>query len=159
MTTDVPGMSPDDERTKAALDHAWNHFQLHASQRIAVFNYFVVASGIAFAGLASAVQAPGRRALAGIPVGIAMMILAIVAAKLDQRGSELVKRAEEALSEAERLLLPPFGRLFARTRGGDLSTGHWSFTRSFRCLFWLVGLFGAGGCAVAIAVAYDLVRI
>ncbi len=159
MTTEALGASSDDERSKAALDHAWRHFQLHASQRIAVFNYFVVASGIAFAGLASAVQAPGRRALMGIPVGIAMIILAIVAAKLDQRGSELVKRAEEALSEAEHLLLPPFGRLFTRTRDGDLSKGHWSFSRSFRCLFWLVGLFGAGGCAVAVAAAYDLVRI
>ena len=36
---------------KDLLEHAWKYFQLHAAQRIAVFNFFVAASGLQTAGL------------------------------------------------------------------------------------------------------------
>ena len=49
-------------RDDGALAHAWAYFQLHAAQRITIFNYFVVLSGILATGLAAAIQAPPRLA-------------------------------------------------------------------------------------------------
>jgi hypothetical protein len=37
-------MAPDDRNEKAALDHVWHHFDLHAGQRMSLFNFYLVTS-------------------------------------------------------------------------------------------------------------------
>lgn len=143
----------DDARARLLIEHAWRYFQLHATQRIAVFNFFVVASGLTFAGLATVLQAQDGRALLGVPVGALMMLMAFVFWKLDQRGAFLVKHAEAAMAEAEKVALPPEGRLFATESNRGVAKRHWSFGRSFRVFFAVVALAGLTGIVVSAAKA------
>lgn len=67
-----------DVQAQPLLEHAWKHFQLHAAQRISVFSFFVVLSGIDFAGLAGTLQLSGRRAWLGLPVGLLVAAMAFL---------------------------------------------------------------------------------
>ena len=141
----------DDARARLLIEHAWKYFQLHATQRIAVFNFFVVSSGLTFAGLATVLQAQDARALLGVPVGALMMLMAFVFWKLDQRVAFLVKHAEAAMVEAEKVALPPAGRLFANAEVRGVADRHWSFGRSFRVFFAVVALAGLTGVTFSVA--------
>lgn len=150
----TPAMGPgrDDAAAKASLEHAWRYFQLHAAQRITVFNYFLVATGLAFAGVATAVQANDWRVALAIPGGVLLAMTAFVCWKLDQRSAFLVKQAEAALAAAEREVLPPSGRLFAMGEAVDSKPrGHWTYGRTFRTVFLMVGIIGLASSAIAAA--------
>jgi len=47
------------EPSRDMLDYAWRYFSLHAGQRIAIFNFFVVLSGLSLPGLAACLQRGG----------------------------------------------------------------------------------------------------
>ncbi len=86
-------------------DYAWQWFALHAKQRVTMFNYFLVASGI----LANAYGLLLREQLwtiAMVAAGIGL-IVTLVSLGLDSRNRQLVKLGEEVLTEIERLHLFP----------------------------------------------------
>lgn len=61
------------------------YFSLHATQRITVFNYFVVFAGILSTGLAATIRAPNRLAFVGIALRLLLSFLSFLFWKLDQR--------------------------------------------------------------------------
>jgi hypothetical protein len=109
------------EEVKEARSYAWNYFALHADQRMKLFNFFLVLSGLIL-GAFPAVRnmAPGLKVVALLPSFL--VLSAFIFWRLDERTRRLVKNAEAALKFLdERWSAPPPGdgmphylRLFER---------------------------------------------
>ena len=96
----------DRELLHLKLDYAWRWFALHAKQRVTMFNYFLVASGV----LANAYGLLVREGLWGVAIVAASIgcMVGLVSWGLDLRNRQLVKLGEEALTEIEEeYLFPP----------------------------------------------------
>jgi hypothetical protein len=141
---------------QAALDHAWRYFELHANQRFAVFNFYTVFVGLLTAGLGVALQGSQRFAMLGVVLGLMIILLSFVFWKLDQRGAMLIKHSEGIL---EKLELHTVGLDFAvfanepaayhlATRGRGLGR-LWTFGRSLRLIFIVIGFIGFGGTVLS----------
>jgi len=146
-----------DPRSEKALDHAWNYFELHAQQRMSVFNFYVAIAGLIAAGIATALQEPKLYFL-GVALGALLALASFVFWKLDQRVSFLLKRSETSLSELEeRLIVERTAMLFAtepqhtdfETTKGNSWIRMWTYGRSFRVMFWAVGAFGLASATFA----------
>ena len=138
-----------------ARDHVWGYFELHAGQRLTMFNFFVVLSGLVTAGLGATMQGSPHMAVLGIMLGVVLMLLSFVFWKLDQRSSFLVKHAEDAAIEIEKHLLPLAGQLFAHEPArlqsivaGRCLSGIWTFGRSLRFAFGGMAMVGAATAAI-----------
>jgi len=132
-----------------ALAHAWAYFQLHAAQRITIFNYFVVFSGILATGLAAAIQGPPRLASVGVALGLLLALLAYLFWQLDRRTSFLVKHAEDAIKLQE----PAGARLMNdevdKTRIARKNDSLWTYSEVFRVIFSVMAMVGIGGAIVS----------
>jgi hypothetical protein len=140
-------------------EHAWRYFELHANQRIAVFNFFLLASGAIAAGLATTLQGTPRFSSLGIALGALLMLVAFIFWKLDQRASFLIKHAENALAETERafpaneaclfLFEPKASKQASQT--ASWWSKQWTYGQAFRFVFIVMGLFGVAGAALSLA--------
>jgi len=143
--------------TEKALDHVWRYFALHAQQRISVFNFFIVLSGILSTGIGAGLQA-GRPMTPVVAIlGALLALLSFVFYQLDKRVSELVKLAEAGLILGENTCMPEFARIVAeeaKRRSAAVSPETWTFGRSFRLIFWVMGIAGviASACALYLRV-------
>lgn len=139
-----------------ALDHAWRYFALHAQQRISVFNFFVVLSGILATGIGAGVQAGKPMAPVVAILGALLALFSFVFYRLDERGSELVKLAEDSLASSEDKCMPLHARIVAeagRRRVSDITTAKtWTFGESFKLMFRVMGVAGF------VATVYSLYR-
>lgn len=105
--------------TKERLDYAWKWFAYHADQRVKLFNYMFVATGILATGAASALK-PGEEnfLIAGI-LSFLGLCLGLSFRQLDKRNSTLVWYGEDVLRQIEREELFHGQTLhFAREVGG-----------------------------------------
>jgi len=122
---------------------------LHAQQRISVFNFFIVLSGILATGIGAGFQAGKTMTPVVAILGALLALFSFVFYRLDGRGSELVKLAEAALILGENTCMPEFARIIAeegKSRAPAASSPKtWTFGRSFRLIFWVMGI--AGGVA------------
>ena len=138
-------------------EHAWRYFELHANQRIAVFNYFLVVSGAIAAGLATTLQGTQRFASLGIALGGLLVLVAFVFWKLDQRVSFLIKLAESALSETEHAFSAHSVCLFlfeprntsAAAANASWWSRHWTYGKAFRLVFVVMAVFGIAGATLS----------
>lgn len=133
----------------AGSDHAWRYFELHAAQRMTVFNFFAGLTGLLLGGIAASLQASPSFGWIGLFLGGLLAVLALVFWKLDQRVSGMIKLAEHALEEIEVRTMPAPCRLFTHDRSASTSgaqpssTGSvWTFGRSFRLLFAVIAALG-----------------
>jgi hypothetical protein len=141
------------------LDHAWRYFELHAGQRMSLFNFFLVVSGVILAGLAACLQLTGSLRLLGLCLGVLLAVVAFTFWKLDQRVSFLIKHAEDAIVGIEKLLPLDVARLFSNERGrtaAHKSVGiglvrPWTYGSAFRFIFWIMGLVGISGGTLSLA--------
>lgn len=138
------------------LDHAWRYFALHAGQRISMFNFFVVVSGLVGAGLGACLQKGGHFYLLGAGLGALLSLVSFVFWKLDQRTSFLVKHAEDAISELEQSFPVTNARLVGNERPKTDAEGSrlWTYGAAFRLVFRVVASIGVLGtilCLVAYA--------
>lgn len=131
-----------------ALAHAWAYFELHAAQRITVFNYFVVFSGILATGLAATLQAAPRLASVGVALGLLLTLLSYLFWQLDRRTAFLVKHAEEAIATLEPDGARLVGEEAARSTAAANSEGLWTYKQVFRVIFLVMALVGLAGAAV-----------
>lgn len=132
------------------LDHAWRYFALHAEQRMTVFNFFVASAGLALTGMAWTLADGSRRWPLGVAAGLGAAALSFVFWRLDQRGAQLVKAAEDALAISEAKLpsacaVVTAERALASNAGWSHLSSPWTFGRSFRLLFSVVALLGILG--------------
>ena len=131
-----------------ATDHAWRYFELHAHQRVTVFNYYIVFAGIILAGLAASLQSNDDFAALGIALGILLVLLSWVFWQLDRRTAFLVKHAERALETLE-VELPIEAQLFHQEPQAPKPKWHWTYGRSFRFIFLVMSLVGLAGAILA----------
>lgn len=138
------------EMAQAGLDHAWRHFELHAGQRMTVFNFYTVASGLLAAGLAATIQGSAKLAWFGVILGLLVALTSLVFWKLDQRAGWLLKHAERAMVHAEANAVEAAARVFSDQddafdvdrRNRNALTRPWTFGESFRLLFLVMSAFG-----------------
>jgi hypothetical protein len=84
------------------FEYALRYFELHASQRMSTFNFFVVLSALLISGLIKTFEKDFSYPQMGYSVSFALMLVSVVFWKLDQRVRFLIKHAEEALSDLEK---------------------------------------------------------
>jgi hypothetical protein len=136
--------------SEAMLEHTWRYFELHANQRMSVFNFFVVMSSALAAGNAASLQGSAKLAGIGIVLGSLLPLVSFVFWKLDQRVSFLIKHAEAALAEIESSLPTERARLFSLEPASTTTAKNnasrwvrqWSYGCSFRLIFVVMALFG-----------------
>jgi hypothetical protein len=149
-------MRDDQGASEEVWEHAWKYFELHANQRMSMFNFFVILVGLVFAGLAASLQLSGALGLAGAGLGVLLAGMSFVFWKLDQRTAFFLKHAEQALIAWESRIEPTY-RLFVNERSrtaeqdsGRLWSRQWTYGRSFRVVFVVTGLLGVAGAMLAI---------
>ncbi|MFZ3153300.1 hypothetical protein [Pseudomonas sp.] len=141
-----------------SLDHAWRYFELHANQRMTVFNFFLVATGLISAGIAASLQSDKNLTLLGVFLGILLAFISFIFWKLDQRVCSLMKSAELAMASLESVFPIDTVHLFkgeSALTNEACSTGnswirHWTYGQSFRVTFWTTGIFGASSALFSI---------
>jgi hypothetical protein len=135
---------PDEAPDKAAIHHAWRYFELHAAQRMSLFNFYLILSGLVLAGIAGSYARPSLQGVDAV-LGVILALVALIFWKLDQRACFLMKRAELVLAEME-CVLPVAARLFRsepeHTEGAGQEQGVWTYGKSFRLVFWCTGIAG-----------------
>jgi hypothetical protein len=144
--------SPEVAATQAR-EHAWKYFELHAHQRIAVFNFFLVLSGALAAGIAATLQGSQRFSSLGVALGVLLALVSFLFWKLDQRVAFLVKHAEVALTQIEGFFPDAEAQLFvhepskttAAKQQSSVWSRQWSYGRVFRFLFASMALVGISG--------------
>lgn len=141
--------------------YAWDYFQLHSSQRIATFNFYITLSTAILAGIGTALQRNFNLPEMAIVLGILLGLISFIFWKLDRRNKMMIKGVEKALKEIEDHVMPrgeneiPKMSLFHRDDAEVIrrrrishivpGQGHFSYTDCFNLLFWTFGMIGAVG--------------
>lgn len=147
----------DKSGAQLAMEHAWKYFEVHAAQRLSIFNFFVVMLGSVTAGVAATFETSHNWSYIGLVLSFVLLLLSFVFWKLDQRTAFLVKHAEQVLIEAEKALLSDSQRIFTsevgitskRTRGPAFQR-MWTYSQSFRLIFVFAALLAVLGFAISL---------
>jgi hypothetical protein len=128
-----------------AREHAWKYFEVHANQRMALFNFFIVLSGLLLTGIGVCITGADNLRIPGVILCVGLTFISLIFYKLDQRTRFFIKRAELVLAELE-IELPVCARLFREEPGATQQAAKdeavWTYGRSFRFVFWISGLIG-----------------
>ena len=138
---------------QGSLDYAFRYFDLHAQQRMTVFNFFLFLSGALAGGIGASLTGDEPFALSGLFLSSLLMLLSLVFYKLDRRTSFLIKHAESALIKSEKVVIRKGSRLvgseeeaFKAWQGTkNFFTRGWSYSLCFLVVFCgtaIVGLIG-----------------
>lgn len=138
------------------LESNLKYFEIHAAQRLTVFNFYVALSGTILAGIAAISQGSARFALAGAVLGLLLAAISFVFLKLDERTSFLVKHAEGIIKKIESEYLPQdlgvFGleesSTFNAQRSKRFPCKMYTYGQLFSTIFWIFGLIGLIGFIV-----------
>lgn len=135
----------DDINNQRAFDHAWRYFELHAQQRITVFNFFLAISGLVSAGVGVCLQQGTKFSILASLLGIFLALISFIFWKLDQRVSEMIKLAEGAICQVEAAIAGSNILIFTKERQSSPANslfGIWTYGRCFRVSFLTVGIVG-----------------
>ncbi|NOK61092.1 MAG: hypothetical protein GFH27_549307n75 [Chloroflexi bacterium AL-W] len=146
--------------------YAWDYFQLHSSQRIATFNFYITLSTAILVGIGTALQHNINLPEMAMVLGSLLSLISFIFWKLDQRNKMMIKGVEEALKEIEDHIMPreenEIPRISLFLRDDDATTrrrrivqvffwnGHFSYTNCFNWLFWTFGMLGAVGILLGV---------
>jgi hypothetical protein len=113
FTQPPPPESPVDELLKLRQAYAWEWFKYHATQRVMMFNYFLVVTGI----MANAYVASLKEGLREVTVTLAVLgtLASMAFLLLDVRNAQLVDRGRKVLGELEKDQI--FGRQSVGSEG------------------------------------------
>lgn len=89
------------EINQTLLDHAWKYFEIHADQRIKLFNFYLVIIAASGSALTYILQNKNQ-SLLGVFLGLFLIFVSYIFWKLDQRTSFLIKQAEKILKNLEK---------------------------------------------------------
>ena len=149
--------------------YVWNYFQLHASQRLITFNFYIVISTAIAAGYIVALGVSSIPVLA-IMLGFTISLLSFIFWKLDVRNKLLTKNAEEALKYLEALtytlgdknesnVLKIFTYEEEQTNRLKMNKSFWpwknhySYSKCFNIVFGVFGILGLLGMVYAIVIS------
>lgn len=158
---------PNSDEYKEQREYAWKYFQLHAGQRMASFNFFVVIAALLTAGVAGTLKTDGEYEAIGFALGLSLAVISFIFWKLDERVGYLIKHAETALKAIEKTGKGEEEGTLATTmlfcaeeertsqiqgRQGRLPWNwHLSYSDCFGAIYLIFGLLGVVGCVWAIA--------
>jgi hypothetical protein len=165
MVESNEGQQVNDQR-----QYVWNYFQLHASQRLITFNFYIVISTTITAGYIVALGVNSIPVLA-ILLGFTISLLSFIFWKLDVRNKLLIRNAEEALKHLEALTYTPGDKkesnvlnIFTyeeeQTNKMKMSKSFWpwknhySYSKCFNMVFTVFGILGLLGTVYAIVITF-----
>lgn len=134
-----------DEKITRSLEHAWKYFELHAQQRMTVFNFFLAISGLVAAGIGAGLQQGDKFSVLVCLLGGFLFFIAFLFWKLDQRVSLMIKASENAIVAIEKIAVINDASIFSNEQSLSRSFGVaavWSYGRCFRTCFGLVAFSG-----------------
>jgi hypothetical protein len=136
------------------LEHAWRYFDLHAGQRISLFNFSLVVEGTMGAGLAACLLGSALLNASGVALGALMGFVSFIFWKLDQRTSFLIKHAEDAMGQIEETLPIAAARIVSREASLSAqrtgSGSMWTYSEVLRLGFLVMGAVGGSGALVCL---------
>jgi len=91
-------MSDERNHHEYLRQYIWNYFQVHASQRLTTFNFYILISTVIATGFLIVIR--GMPILALI-LSIILILLSFIFWKLDIRNRQLIRNAEEGLKYLE----------------------------------------------------------
>jgi hypothetical protein len=161
-------MGDSKDTSEALRKQAWDYFQMHSSQRLTTFNFYIVISSVIATALFSTFQKDYKVPVLGIPVGLLLVLFSYIFWKLDQRNRQLIKGAEAALKyfESTSTLEDNEGeshvaKIFQHEEYATLKRkanssiypwkSYYSYSKSFNRIFLgfaIVGLLGAVAAAI-----------
>ncbi len=152
------------EKSEITLQHCWKYYEILATQRMSVFNFFTVLAGLNLAGLGITFQQNSRFSFLGIMLSLLLVIASFVFWKLDQRSSFLIKRAEAAMAAAEQQSVNSSGQLFCSAQYQEAQSpdirpfkGIWTFGRAFRLTFSVMAIVGLTGTLLSALRLLDVI--
>jgi hypothetical protein len=157
-----------DEEGGFLQKEAWDYFQLHASQRLTTFNFYIIISSVITTGLFGSFQGNYRILGVGMILGLLLVLFSFVFWKLDGRNRELIKNAEAVLRFFESATgIPglaseaPIATVFLREQFETTKSRgrrsflpwrrHYSYSDCFNTIFFAFGVLGLGGFVLALA--------
>jgi hypothetical protein len=129
-------------------DQAWKYFELHASQRLTIFNFYIALCSAITAGLVASYSKDFLHPLVRTLFGVLLILFSVVFWKLDERVKLLIKNAEGALKFFEEqdsnqvLVTHLFRREEILTREERSKKWHPSYASCFAMVFWVFALVG-----------------
>ena len=120
------------------ISFLWEHFKIHADQRIKAFNFFIILSIFADSGSITALAKESPDFIL-IVLGIFIVLLSCIFWVLDVRSHSLVRLSYKGLIKYEKSL-PIYSRLF--TKDSRMKKGIFRYTFAFSALFIIQILFG-----------------
>ncbi|WP_338509914.1 hypothetical protein VRC22_22380 [Pseudomonas poae] len=105
------------EAYKVSLENAWRFFQLHAQQRMAVFNFYLIITGLVAAGLSACVIQMEKLSIVAGVLGLFLSFVSFIFWKLDQRVSLMIKASEKSIINIETKLALPIESIFIEDSG------------------------------------------
>lgn len=135
----------DDIKIQRTMDHAWRYFELHAQQRMTVFNYFLAISGLVSAGVGVCLQQGTKFSFLASLLGVFLIMVSFIFWKLDQRVSKMIKLAESALCQIETATGTDDILIFTKDQQNSPVNGFfsvWTYGKCFRISFLTVGIVG-----------------
>lgn len=147
--------------------YIWDYFQMHSSQRMLVFNFYIVLSSLMITGIVSTFQAKTNMHLIGSILGFLLTYISFIFWKLDERTKYLIKHSEEALKHIESKFSvdcnqgkPHLLQLFIReefltneirkNKNNNILQKQYSYSNNLRSIFLLFGISGFAGMIISI---------
>lgn len=128
------------------FEHLWKYFEIHAQQRMTVFNYYIVIAGATLTGIGFCLQQGVDYNYVASFLGFFLMLSSFLFWKLDERVSTLIKEVESALIEFESEMGSDKYSIFTNDKNNrELSSSiisTWSFGKCFRYSFSIMGYLG-----------------
>lgn len=86
---------------KLLLDYSWKYFELHAKQRMDVFDFYVVISALMVTGIGASLEPDHKMYVLSLLLGLSLSLISIVFWRLDLRVKTLIKNSENAMKRLE----------------------------------------------------------
>ena len=139
---------------------AWDYFNVHASQRLAIFNFYVVLSSLTMTSYFASFKSDSNLQSARPVLAALLCLFAFIFWKLDDRNKFLIKNSERALKYFESTdLADEIAKVFTQedkdTKAKRLTGWQWimfwrvhlSYSNCFNVIFLLFFLVGVIGLA------------
>jgi hypothetical protein len=131
-------------------EQAWKYFELHANQRLTIFNFYIALCSAITAGLVASYSKDFLHPIVRSLFSILLILFSFVFWKLDERVKLLIKNAEAALKFFEEqdsnqtLVTHVFRREEILTQEERAKRWHPSYAKCFGMVFSVFALVGAG---------------
>lgn len=150
---------PKEERltSKEALTYGWNYFQLHATQRMSLFNFYIILASLLTTGIVTASQEKFKNEFVPVFLSLMLTVLSFVFWKLDCRVKFLLKHIEDVLKNievstkgtVEEKMFDVFGGEEAKTKTSKTNntllrpqTYHLSYSKCLGLVYLFFGVLG-----------------